>query len=140
MIAMWSPTGSAVPGACWPSTTVTIENRVKEVKLDLRMDKTSGTGFAAHPFRVLLSLAAARRRQAFQEKRTVGTEFAGAPMGTLRERLFKRAVRVRESARRDRPAVQPALSPGGGVEQNRFGARRRRWRAERTERFPEHFS
>jgi hypothetical protein len=77
-----------------------LENRIKEVKLDLRMDKTSCAGFAANQFRVLLSLAAAMLLQAFQEKLTVSTEFAGAQMGTLRERLFKRAVRVTESARR----------------------------------------
>jgi hypothetical protein len=77
-----------------------LENRIKEVKLDLRMDKTSCAGFAANQFRVLLSLAAAMLLQAFQERLAAGTEFAGAQMGTLRERLFKRAVRVTESARR----------------------------------------
>jgi hypothetical protein len=77
-----------------------MENRIKEVKLDLRMDKTSCAGFAANQFRVLLSLAAAMLLQAFQERLAAGTEFAGAQMGTLRERLFKRAVRVTESARR----------------------------------------
>jgi hypothetical protein len=77
-----------------------MENRIKEVKLDLRMDKTSCAGFAANQFRVLLSLAAAMLLQAFQARLAAGTEFGGAQMGTLRERLFKRAVRVRESARR----------------------------------------
>jgi len=77
-----------------------LENRIKEVKLDLRMDKTSCAGFAANQFRVLLSLAAAMLLQAFQAKLAVGAEFAGAQMGTLRARLFKRAVRVTESARR----------------------------------------
>ena len=76
-----------------------MENRIKEVKLDLRMDKTSCAGFAANQFRVLLSLAAAMLLQAFQAT-LAGTELVGAQMGTLRERLFKRAVRVTESARR----------------------------------------
>jgi hypothetical protein len=78
-----------------------MENRIKEVKLDLRMDKTSCAGFAANQFRVLLSLAAAMLLQAFQATVAAGSEFAGAQMGTLRERLFKRAVRVTESARRE---------------------------------------
>jgi len=77
-----------------------LENRIKEVKLALRMDKTRCAGFAANQLRVLLSLVAAMLLQAFQEKLTVSTAFAGAQIGTLRERLFKRAVRVRESARR----------------------------------------
>jgi len=77
-----------------------LENRIKEVKLDLRMDKTRCAGFAANQLRVLLSLAAAMLLQAFQNKLAAGSEFAGAQMGTLRERLFKRAVRVTESARR----------------------------------------
>jgi hypothetical protein len=38
--------------------------------------------------------------QAFQATTAAVREFAGAQSGTLRERLFKRAVRVTESARR----------------------------------------
>jgi hypothetical protein len=76
-----------------------MENRIKEIKLDLRMDKTSCESFAANQLRVLLSLAAAMLLQAFQQKLTAG-EFAGAQMGTIREKLFKRAVRVIESVRR----------------------------------------
>jgi hypothetical protein len=77
-----------------------LENRIKEMKLDLRMDKTSCAGFAANQFRVLLTLAAGMLLQAFQQKLPANEEFAGAQMVTIRERLFKRAVRVMESARR----------------------------------------
>jgi hypothetical protein len=77
-----------------------LENRIKEVKLDLRMDKTSCASFAANQFRVLLSLAAAMLLQALQAKLPACGEFAGAQIVTIRERLFKRAVRVTESVRR----------------------------------------
>jgi DDE family transposase len=77
-----------------------LENRIKEMKLDLRMDKTGCESFAANQFRVLLSLAAAMLMQGLQAKLPSSGEFAGAQMGTIRERLFKRAVRVVESVRR----------------------------------------
>ena len=76
------------------------ENRIKEVKLDLRMDKTGCERFAANQFRVLLSLAAAMLMQGLQAKLPSEGEWAGAQMGTIRQRLFKRAVRVIESVRR----------------------------------------
>jgi len=76
-----------------------MENRIKEIKLDLRMDKTSCESFAANQLRVLLSLAAAMLMQAFQQKLPTG-EFVAAQMSTIREKLFKRAVRVTESVRR----------------------------------------
>ena len=77
-----------------------LENRIKEMKLDLRMDKTNCPGFAANQFRVLLSLAAGMLLQALQQKLPACAEFAQAQMATIRERLFKRAVRVVESVRR----------------------------------------
>ncbi len=76
-----------------------MENRIKEIKLDLRMDKTSCERFAANQLRVLLALGAAILLQAFQQKLPAG-EFAGAQMATIRQKLFKRAVRVTESVRR----------------------------------------
>ena len=76
-----------------------MENRIKEIKCDLRMDRTSCESFAANQLRVLLALAAAALLQAFQQKLPAGT-FRGAQMATLRERLFKRAVQVKETARR----------------------------------------
>jgi len=76
-----------------------MENGIKEIKLDLRMDKTSCQRFVANQLRVLLALTAAILRQAFQQKLPAG-EFARAQMVTIREKLFKRAVRVTESVRR----------------------------------------
>jgi len=76
-----------------------MENRIKEIKLDLRMDKTSCERFAANQLRVLLALAAAILLQAFQQKLPAG-EFVGAQMATIRQKLFKRAVQVTESVRR----------------------------------------
>lgn len=76
-----------------------MENRIKEIKCDLRMDRTRCESFAANQLRLLLTLAAAVLLQAFQQKLPAGT-FRGAQMATLRERLFKRAVQVKESARR----------------------------------------
>lgn len=76
-----------------------MENRIKELKLDLQMDRTSCESFWANQFRVLLALSAAALWQAFQQKLPVGM-FRGMQIGTLRQRLFKRAVQVRESVRR----------------------------------------
>jgi hypothetical protein len=76
-----------------------MENRIKELKCDLKMDRTSCESFWANQLRVLLALSAAALMQAFQQKLPAGV-FAGAQMGTLRERLLKRAVQVRESVRR----------------------------------------
>jgi Transposase DDE domain group 1 len=76
-----------------------MENRIKEIKLDLRLDKTSCESFWANQLRLLLSLAAAMLMQAFQQK-LPATDFAGAQMATIRARLLKRAVHVSESVRR----------------------------------------
>lgn len=76
-----------------------MENRIKELKCDLEMDRTSCESFWANQLRVLLALSAAALWQAFQQKLPVGI-FRGMQMSTLRERLIKRAVQVRESVRR----------------------------------------
>jgi hypothetical protein len=79
-----------------------MENRIKELKCDLQMDRTSCGSFWANQLRVLMAVTAAALLQAFQfqlRRLRVGA-FARAQMSTLREKLFKRAVRVRESARR----------------------------------------
>ena len=76
-----------------------MENRIKEIKCDLRMDRTSCESFDANLLRVLLALAAAVLPQAFQQKLPEGI-FRRAQMATLRERLFKRAVQVKETVRR----------------------------------------
>lgn len=76
-----------------------MENRIKELKCDLQMDRTSCASFQANQLRVLLALSAAVLWQAFQQKLPQGL-FRGMQMGTLRQRLLKRAVTVRESVRR----------------------------------------
>lgn len=75
------------------------ENRIKELKNDLRADKTSCHRFAANQFRLLLTAVAYVLWQTFR-KRLAGTEGARAQVGTLQLKLLKVAVRVRETQRR----------------------------------------
>jgi hypothetical protein len=76
-----------------------LENTIKEFKLNLDMDRTSCSSFLANQLRVIWSLAAYILMQSLKE-RFADRELARATMGTLRERLFKIAVRVKESTRR----------------------------------------
>ena len=78
-----------------------IENTIKELKNDLRMDLTSCSDFSANQFRVLLTLAAYILMQTLQAQ-SEHESLKKAQMGTLRERLLKIAVRVFSSARRIR--------------------------------------
>lgn len=75
------------------------ENRIRELKHGLAIDRTSCQSFRANQFRVLMTAAA---YLLFQEIRTqlAGTEAASWQMTTLRERLLKIGVRVVESVRR----------------------------------------
>jgi len=76
-----------------------MENRVKELKDGLRFDLTSCTSFRANQFRNLLTAAAyALYQQIRYEAR--GTTCERAQVSTLRERLLKLAVTVRETVRR----------------------------------------
>lgn len=75
------------------------ENRVKELKDGLRFDLTSCTSFRANQFRNLLTAAAyALCQQLRYEAR--GTACERAQVSTLRERLLKLAVTIRETVRR----------------------------------------
>jgi hypothetical protein len=75
------------------------ENRIKELKDGLRFDLTSCTSFRANQLRNLLTAAAyALCQQLRYEAR--GTSCERAQVATLRERLLKLAVVVRESVRR----------------------------------------
>jgi hypothetical protein len=75
------------------------ENRIKELKDGLRFDLTSCTGFRANQLRNLLTAAAyALHQQLRAEAR--GTSCERAQVATLRERLVKVAVTVRETVRR----------------------------------------
>ena len=75
------------------------ENRLKELKYGLAVDRTSCTSFVANQFRVLMTAAA---YVLFQELRYTlrGTEAARWQVRTLRERLLKIGGRVVESVRR----------------------------------------
>ena len=75
------------------------ENRIKELKNDLAMDRTSCSRFLANQFRVLLTAAAYVLLQEVQLK-AQHSSCAHAQVGTIRTRLLKLAVRVKVSARR----------------------------------------
>ena len=90
-----------------------MENRVKELKLGLALDRTSCARFRANQFRVLLTAAAYILFQELQRHapRTAG---AVAQVSTLRERLLKVAVWVERSVRRivlHLPTAFPWLRP-----------------------------
>ncbi len=76
-----------------------MENTIKDLKNDLALDRTSCCSFAANQLRLIWSLAAYTLMQALQEH-IDDHELAKATMHTLRERLLKIAVVVRESTRR----------------------------------------
>ena len=76
-----------------------MENRIKELKTDLQMDRTSCHRFAANQFRVLLH-AAAYVLLSLLRRALTGTRLAAAQVSTLQRSLLKLGVRVRESARR----------------------------------------
>ena len=73
------------------------ENRLKELKGDLAMDRTSCSSFLANQFRVLMTAAAFAL---FQEIRRRATQLARATVARLRLELIKLAARVTSSARR----------------------------------------
>jgi len=75
------------------------ENRIKELKNDLAMDRTSCSRFLANQFRVLLTAAA---YVLIQEVRLQArhTDCARAQVGTLRLRLLKLAAWIQVSVRR----------------------------------------
>jgi hypothetical protein len=76
-----------------------VENRIKELKNDLFSGRTSCHRFLANQFRLLLHAAAYILMQALR-KLLNGTEFAKAQVSTLRVKLLKVAVRVRQTTRR----------------------------------------
>ena len=76
-----------------------MENRIKELKLAIKMDRTSCHRFVANAFRVILYLAAYLLWVALREL-LAGTELEKAQVFTLRERLVKVAGFVTQSVRR----------------------------------------
>lgn len=75
------------------------ENRIKELKNDLEVDRTSCTSFLANQVRVLLTSVA---YVLYQELRAAlhGTEMARSMVATLRLRLLKIGASITESVRR----------------------------------------
>lgn len=76
-----------------------MENRIKELKVELKADRLSCHLFFANQFRLLLhvfaySLCWVLRRE------LRGTELENAQVGTLRVKLFKIGARVKETTRR----------------------------------------
>ena len=76
-----------------------VENRIKELKLDLQIDRTSSTSFLANQMRVVLTAAAF---VLFQELRAAlaATELGRAMVATLRLKLLKIGATVKETWRR----------------------------------------
>lgn len=88
------------------------ENRIKELKLDLKADRLSCHRFWANQFRLLLHAAAYVLLQGMR-RRLAGTALGCAQVATLRLRLLKVGARIVESVRRVRvslPSAYPWLS------------------------------
>jgi Transposase DDE domain group 1 len=76
-----------------------VENRIKELKAGLALDRLSCSRFLGNQFRLLLTAAAYILVQALR-LHAAGTSCATAQATTLRERLLKVAVWVTQSVRR----------------------------------------
>ena len=76
-----------------------VENRIKDLKFDLSSGRTSCHRFLANQFRLLLHAAAYVLMQELR-KLLAGTEFAKSQVSSLRLKLLKIAVRVRQTTRR----------------------------------------
>lgn len=75
------------------------ENRIKELKCDLAMDRTSCHSFLANQFRVLLH-AAAFVLLSYVRRCLEGTELENAQVRTLQRKLLKLGTLVKESCRK----------------------------------------
>ena len=76
-----------------------MENRIKELKRDLQMDRTSCHRFVANQLRVFLH-AAAYLFHCELRRQLHGTSLSKAQVSTLQRKLLKVALRIRETARR----------------------------------------
>jgi hypothetical protein len=75
------------------------ENRIKELKREVKADRLSCHRFLANQFRLFLHTAAYTLFWLLRDA-LKGTEFARAQVGTLRLTLFKIGARIRETSRR----------------------------------------
>ena len=76
-----------------------VENRIKELKLDLKADRLSCHRFLANQFRLVLHTAAYCLFWLLR-RHLQGTELATAQVNTLRLKLLKIGARIRENSRR----------------------------------------
>jgi hypothetical protein len=76
-----------------------IENRIKELKYGMEIDRTSCSRFLANQFRVFLTAAAYILMQVLRDH-AQSTDCARSQVTTLRERLLKLGVQVFASTRR----------------------------------------
>ena len=76
-----------------------VENRIKELKAGLALDRLSCSRFLGNQFRLLLTLAAYILIQVLRDH-AAGTACAAAQVTTLRDRLVKVAVWIERSVRR----------------------------------------
>jgi hypothetical protein len=76
-----------------------VENRVKELKLGLEIDRTSCSRFLANQFRVLMTAAAYVLMQEIRLAAN-GTRWARAQVSTIRDHVLKLGARVIASVRR----------------------------------------
>jgi hypothetical protein len=76
-----------------------VENRIKELKLELKADRLSCHRFLANQFRLLLHTAAYCLFWLLRQH-LKGTELATAQVNTLRLKLLKIGARIRETSRR----------------------------------------
>ena len=86
-----------------------VENRIKELKLDLQIDRTSSTSFLANQLRVLMTATAYVLFQALRAA-LAASELGRATVATLRLKLLKIGATVKESWRRiviDLPTSYP---------------------------------
>jgi hypothetical protein len=75
------------------------ENRIKELKLDLKADRLSCSEYVANQFRLAL-MQISYLFMWHLKAATQGTTLAKAQFGTLRKKLLRIAARVKESSRR----------------------------------------
>jgi hypothetical protein len=76
-----------------------VENRIKELKSDMGIDRTSCSRFLANQFRVLLTAAAYVLMQVLRGHAR-GTACARSQVATLRDRLLKLGAQLSSSTRR----------------------------------------
>ena len=82
-----------------PAARGDVENRIKELKIGLQIDRTSCTSFNANQLRVLMTAAAYVLMQELR-LRARGTRCGRAQVDVLRLRLLKFGTWVQSSVRR----------------------------------------